>query len=408
MIPSAVGPVADAVAQLQALQQEATEAPVSGETALPTGLPGQTGLAVSAMLAGLAADAGLHAPRQEAGHERSAMAAAAQLAAGGLLASAPLDHRLVFAGAPANAATPGRTEPATVDDKQAFDRARSDPALQAAVNPARLGVDAAVAVPLTPALLTALHTAPTRAPWPQVDDGHQRQQPRRPPTPWDDDEADAHAALPPTAAGDHLPQRRPATAELPAAAQAQPWCDELIAALRRAASRVSGQPALQVAAEAWLRGRAVLLACPQTDSDRSIGWLFVLWRCIDPQGPLLRGQRFAARLTWAQQADSQPLWWAVRVAKDHQAGRGRQLITRNELHAPRPVDAAGRVSCELQLGPVRPVLARWRDVRVRVDAVQRLWSALDVQWSLPLLVSSEPLLAGVAETVAGSAAGSAA
>ncbi|HSI58229.1 MAG TPA: hypothetical protein VLA16_11785, partial [Ideonella sp.] len=178
------------------------------------------------------------------------------------------------------------------------------------------------------------------------------------------------------------------------AAPTPPWAAGLLASLRREAARPQAQAALRRAMEAWRCGRAVLLACPQAGPDPASGWLFVLEPGDDAQQPCLQGQRFAARLSWRAPGE-QGRWWAVRVAKVHSVRQGRQL---NTLAAAGSGSAAA-VDCEIQLGPFPLLQPHWREVLVRVDAVQRLWAALDVAWSLPLLVCDRPLLAGGAGPV---------
>lgn len=184
-------------------------------------------------------------------------------------------------------------------------------------------------------------------------------------------------------------QDRPAREPRPPAAEPSPdapWCAPLMAALLVAARKPAARPALEAAAEAWVHGRAVLLACPAAAAGDEDAWLFVLRPAHGP-GPLrLCGERLAARLRWARVGGT-GRWCLVRVAKSYSLRRGGQLVTQDE-------GADGRVSCELQLGPFPSVLPRWREVLVRVDLAQRLWQALGTQWSLPLLVCDQPLLGG--------------
>lgn len=185
----------------------------------------------------------------------------------------------------------------------------------------------------------------------------------------------------PLALADDQAQGQPADVPVEAA-----WSGPLLAALQHAAAtEPAARDALQAAAEAWGRGRAVLLACPTGVEDGLAAWLFVL-RPMRGAGPLrLGGERFPARLRWARaRAGATARWWAVRVAKTYSLRRGGQLVTQD-------ASADGRVSCELQLGPF-PALPRWREALVRVDRVQRLWQTLGTQWSLPLLVCDRVLL----------------
>lgn len=169
------------------------------------------------------------------------------------------------------------------------------------------------------------------------------------------------------------------------------WGTPLLAALRQAAQRPAARSALRAAAEAWERGRSVLLACPVREDEAQAAWLFVLRPARNSRPMRLCGERFAARLRWSRPG-AEGRWWCVRVAKSYSLRRGGQLLTQEQ-------DSAGRVSCELQLGPFPPLLPRWNEVLVRVDRVQRLWQALGTQWSLPLLVCDQALLGAKAGDV---------
>ena len=174
----------------------------------------------------------------------------------------------------------------------------------------------------------------------------------------------------------------------------QTWCAALIEALKHQAHQSAAQPALQMAARQWLQGRCVVLACPQAASTPAIGWVFVLWRTAAGSGLALQGRRFTARLRWAQ-LPVPGAWWAVRTVKDHQAARGRQLCTLADVHVPNRAPgprAAGAMSCELQLGPVRPLVARWQDLCIQIDAAHGFWLALGAQWTVPVLATTEALL----------------
>lgn len=199
----------------------------------------------------------------------------------------------------------------------------------------------------------------------------------------------------------HQPLPDPLQATTPGAG-AQAWCEALIEALVRQARHSGAQPALHVAARHWLQGRCVVLACPQTAATPTIGWVFVLWRAASGSGLALQGRRFAARLRWAQ-LPAPGAWWAVRTVKDHQAARGRQLCTLADVHVPfGPVGAsgpraAGTMACEVQLGPVRPPVARWRDLCIQIDAAHGFWLALGAQWTVPVLATTEVLLPDLPE-----------
>lgn len=126
--------------------------------------------------------------------------------------------------------------------------------------------------------------------------------------------------------------------------------------------------------------------------------------------PGLRGQRFGARLHWKSDgldddAASSARWWAVRAAKQHGVALGRQLRTMSEGASAQAqggeADAAAARArhgglhtqgLAVQLGPVLLPQARDWGLRVRIDAVQRLWAALEGQWSLLVVGCDEPLL----------------
>lgn len=172
------------------------------------------------------------------------------------------------------------------------------------------------------------------------------------------------------------------------------WCEALTVALREAlVAKVPPQPLL-AAAEQWQRGRCVVLACPQGLDAAGPAWAFVLWprkftlsrrRSDGSVAPLaLYGLRVEARLQWSS-PPREPHWCHVRVVKEHHPRRGRQLVPPgNDL------DAA-QVACEVQLGPVLARSLRWCEVRVRIDAAQRFWTALGAQWSVHVVVCSAPL-----------------
>lgn len=182
--------------------------------------------------------------------------------------------------------------------------------------------------------------------------------------------------------------REPAARPVPRPPEAPPpaWLPPLMAALRAAALEPPALPALHTAAQAWLQGRGVLLACPQAE-DGEAAWLHVLRRS-DGDCPLA-GQRLPVQLQGAR-VPGERGWWAVRLVKTHEPGRGHQLATIASLLQPRPL-APGRASIELQLGAVRAVQPQWQHFLLRVAGAQRLWEALGAQWSWPLLLCSAPL-----------------
>jgi hypothetical protein len=222
---------------------------------------------------------------------------------------------------------------------------------------------------------------------------------------------------------------------------------------RDTAPAAASAAALALARDQWSQGRAVLIVCPQRVPMDDSGWACLVWddaaraddsaRREGPRGtrapaparagvdahanphtnphaqPMLglRGQRFIARLHWKSDAfddatASNVRWWAVRAAKQHGVALGRQLRTMSEDAAARadtgaPTGdadpAAGRAprhdglhtrGLAVQLGPVLLPQARDWCVRVRIDAVQRLWAALEGQWSLLVVACDEPLLPG--------------
>lgn len=146
--------------------------------------------------------------------------------------------------------------------------------------------------------------------------------------------------------------------------------------------------ALRAAAEQWRRGRCVVLACPRTADPLGPAWAYVLWprkQASDgTTGPALRGRRVDALLQWREPPPAMH-WCHARMVKQHEPRYGRQLV------------AVEGSSCRVQLGPVRVPRRAACEVCVRIDAVQRLWSALGTQWSVLVLVCSSPLAGGSAE-----------
>ena len=224
----------------------------------------------------------------------------------------------------------------------------------------------------------------------------------------------------PAARAEDDAEPEPAAQAVPGNDQA-PWCETLTRSLN---DLIDGHPvpaALLAASEQWQRGRCVVLACPQGLAGTAPGWAFVLWPRRRARGPLarrlsLQGQRVEARLQWAgapsmpardvasarsrDQAVAHPsfspealppqaCWCQVRAVKEHLPRGGRQIVALDDAGTPRSA-----VPCELQLGPVRAHEPRWREVLVRIDAVGRFWAALGGQWSVLVVVSSQPL-AGV-------------
>lgn len=177
------------------------------------------------------------------------------------------------------------------------------------------------------------------------------------------------------------------------AASDDDWCEALTLALREALSAKVPPRPLLAAAEQWQRGRCVVLACPQGSDPAGPAWAFVLWprkfaltrrRSDGSVAPLaLHGLRVEARLRWSA-LPRQANWCHVRVVKEHHPRRGRQLVP--------PGDPAGApAACEVQLGPVLARSLRWCEVCVRINAAQRFWAALGAQWSVHVVVCSQPL-----------------
>ncbi len=199
------------------------------------------------------------------------------------------------------------------------------------------------------------------------------------------------------------------------------WPIDLARRLGRERSGSAGSHALALSLSAWARARAVLFVCPTHDLRGDDGLGLLVWACVPErvtpasamqassiaaaaaasrvEVPALRGQRFAARLHWKQGADMvtpRADWWAVRAVKQHGVALSRQLrttalddadgdhVARHGLHTD---------GVAIQLGPVLLPLAREWDLRVRIDAVQRVWTALRDQWSVLVVACSEPLLA---------------
>ncbi len=212
------------------------------------------------------------------------------------------------------------------------------------------------------------------------------------------------------------------------------WCAALAKRLARIQQRRSsashpakpspGNEALSLALAQWMRKRAVLIVCPQREARDDKGWAFLLWGQPSQQHaptqagqefglagakpnvfPELSGDRFVARLHWKFEhpdpAQASVHWWAVRAAKQHGVALGRQLRILAERAGDADAYARDDASASshlrtsdlgIQLGPVLLPHARDLALRVRIDAVQRLWSALDGQWSLLVLACSDPLL----------------
>jgi hypothetical protein len=187
---------------------------------------------------------------------------------------------------------------------------------------------------------------------------------------------------------------------------AEPWCEPLSLALRRALAASVTPQALLAAAEQWQRGRCVVLACPQGLDPAGPAWAFVLWphaRHTSPTPGVQRvapalslfGLRVDARLQWSVPPQAS-LWCHVRVVKEHHPRTGRQLVavdgsTASKSGAPLP--------CEVQLGPVLARSLRRCDVCLRIPAAQRFWAALGAQWSAHVVVSSLPLIDADANTL---------
>lgn len=187
---------------------------------------------------------------------------------------------------------------------------------------------------------------------------------------------------------------------------AEPWCEPLSLALRRAlAARVTPQ-ALLAAAEQWQRGRCVVLACPQGPDPAGPAWAFVLWPRLRQTAPTpgvqrvapalsLYGLRVDARLQWSSPPQAGQ-WCHVRVVKEHHPRTGRQLVA---LDGTAAATREGPLPCEVQLGPVLARSLRWCEVCVRIPAAQRFWAALGAQWSVHVVVSSLPLVDADADTL---------
>jgi hypothetical protein len=172
--------------------------------------------------------------------------------------------------------------------------------------------------------------------------------------------------------------------------QDRAWCEELNRVVRIALAARTPPHALQLAAEQWRRSRCVVLACPQGVDAAGPAWAFVLWprkqttpRAEGAPPPIeLMGARVEALLHWSAPPTT-PQWHATRVIKQHHPRTGRQLI---------PLEAAAHVACEVQLGPVLARPLRHCNVCLRINAVRRFWNALGAQWSLHVVVCSQPLI----------------
>ncbi len=165
------------------------------------------------------------------------------------------------------------------------------------------------------------------------------------------------------------------------------WCAALGRKLRQVLAARAPVPLMALAAQ-WQRGRCTMLVCPQGVRGGASGWAFVLWPYPPSDGsllPALYGVRVAARLGWQAQLHGAD-WVHARLMREHHRRHGRQLVAADRT------PAAGRMPCLMQLGPVAQPNAPAAEVRVQIDAVQRVWAALGRQWSVHLAVCSAPLL----------------
>jgi hypothetical protein len=281
-----------------------------------------------------------------------------------------------------------RTDTSAHDRQQAQARP-GDAALPAASH--RLSEFALPAAQLVPAAMVGLQTdAPvmlplgvaTPVPFRRVDDDEpERRRDAR--DDGEDDEADPPPEAPAADEAPEAPSDEPdevldpadagcdAVARLFAGALATPPAVRL-----RGGAAADG--ALAALREQWLRGRCAVIACPQRGADGA-AWAFVLRPRRGGARNRLTGVRVAARLQW-RQAPHVAGWLHSRMAKEHTSLRGRQLV---------PL-APGDV-CEVQLGPVLAERRRPCDVRLRIDAARRFWTALGDQWSVLVVICSFPL-----------------
>lgn len=191
-------------------------------------------------------------------------------------------------------------------------------------------------------------------------------------------EQDDEAPVPASAADDERARLDPVVEEV-ADDELPSWADALTRGLREALTLPVPPAALVAAMTQWLRGRCVVLACPQGADPAGPAWAFVLWP--RQQRPLAwRGMRTAARLQWAQ-PPVVPRWCQAQAMKEHHPRRGRQLVAGGSLP-----------ECDVQLGPVLARPARPADVHLRIDTVRPFWAALGGQWSVTIVVCSRPLL----------------
>lgn len=193
-----------------------------------------------------------------------------------------------------------------------------------------------------------------------------------------------------------------ATAEAAGAVAA--WAEPLSQVLDGCLGSAAPPLALLTAAEQWRRGRCVALACPRDEVAGIAGWAFVLWPRSRPasrgvaRSPRLdlHGLRVTSHLQWIAPPKGDG-WLQAKVLKEHHPRAGRQLVTPGDRGPASGASPVGHVPCELQLGPVLPPRPRPCDVRVRVGAAWRFWAALGSQWSLQLIVCTQPLLAASTE-----------
>ncbi|HJW12187.1 MAG TPA: hypothetical protein VJ598_10390, partial [Albitalea sp.] len=231
--------------------------------------------------------------------------------------------------------------------------------------------------------------------WPLLRHGFDAAMPDEPPELTIVDEDASHDEAPAQDADAPEPPPHDAVVEDPADIA---WCEPLTRSLRRALAAGIPPQALLVAADQWRSGRCVVFACPQGDDPAGPAWAFVLWPrrpaaslqpSRDKAQPLaLFGLRVEARLQWSALPRGAQ-WCHVRVVKEHHPRRGRQLVAMANAHA--SDDAPHASPCEVQLGPVLARSLHWCDVCVHINAARRFWAALGAQWSVNVVVCSQPL-----------------
>lgn len=171
--------------------------------------------------------------------------------------------------------------------------------------------------------------------------------------------------------------------------------------LQRLARRWARSPgadaraALETAFAQWTAGRQVLVLCGMAEPARegesaapdadpanagAPAWAALVTGRRGPQGLVLAGARWPARMYWVGEPPAASAWLQARAVKAAESGQGWQL-------RPSPGPGETRASVAVQIGPVLEGERRWERLGVRLDRGAAFRSALGHQWSLWLLAS---------------------